>query len=265
MRRLMLSLALGVAALGVLATSPGSAKAFWPVSVVGARSANGYGIASVAGLPTMRVQTNGFGVTKTIYSPGAYRSVFTPQSVSRLWYGSSFTTNPVNGQTMQSGCHSMMGFVFSPYAGFRSVNQKSATNISSSSALPQYSRYIGINSSGSFNNSNTGAGTSMHLSGTKLYGTPLYGTPLYATQLHGTPLYGTALSGTPLYGTPLPGGMHFYGSPLPDGIHLYGSPFPEGIHAYGTPLPPGTRLYSGTLPGNWAFAYRSHVFFAINL
>src|SRR5580704_17703081 len=92
MRSLMLSLALGIGAVGILATIPGTAKAFPPVSVTGSRSNNGYGNVNVFGLPTVRVQSNGFGVTETIYSPGGYRTVFTPNGVTRLWYGSSFTT-----------------------------------------------------------------------------------------------------------------------------------------------------------------------------
>src|SRR5579862_5282526 len=84
MRCLLVTLTLGLGAIGIVATTPGSAKAFPPTNTTGSRSNNGSGNVNVFGLPTVRVQSNGFGTTETIYSPGGYRTVFTPNGVTRL-------------------------------------------------------------------------------------------------------------------------------------------------------------------------------------
>jgi hypothetical protein len=136
MRSSSLSLALGLVALGVLATTPGSAKAYWPASLIGLRSASGHGAGNVVGLPSARVPSNGVGATKAVYSPGAYRGTATPNSGSRLWFGSSSTTansNPITGQAMQSGSPSVTANVFSPYAGIRSANVQSSSSVSNGS------------------------------------------------------------------------------------------------------------------------------------
>ena|SRR5579871_6371419 len=169
MRCLSLSLALGLGALGIVATTPGSAKALPPVSVTGSRT-NGNGNVNVFGLPTVRIQSNGFGTTETIYSPGGYRTVFTPNGITRLWYGSSFTTvnfNPITGYTVRSSSPSVTGFVFSPYGGLRSVNVPSFTSISNS-ALGLNSTFTGVNFRGSLNIPIPGTGTFMNLSAANL-------------------------------------------------------------------------------------------------
>jgi hypothetical protein len=147
MRSVLLSLALGLGALGIAATTPDSAKAYWPVNVTGGRF-NGTGNVNVFGAPVVRVQNNGFGITETVYSPGGYRTVFTPNGVTRLWYGSSVTTvnfNPITGLTARSTSPSITGTVFTPYLGFRTVSFPSVTTVSAMNALGQTASFSTLN------------------------------------------------------------------------------------------------------------------------
>jgi hypothetical protein len=147
MHRPLLSLALGIVALGVLAATPGSAKAFPPTGVMGSRSANGCGSASVVGVPAARIQSSGYGMTKPLYSPAASRAAFTSRDVSRLWFGSSAVNfNAITVNTMRSRGASVMNSVFSPYSGFSSGNWSTFTNVSRGSGLGAFSDYIGSNS-----------------------------------------------------------------------------------------------------------------------
>jgi len=146
MRSLLLSLALGLGALGIVATTPESAKAYWPATVTGSRFGTS-GNVNVFGVPVARVQSNGFGITETVFSPGGYRTVFTPNGVSRLWYGSSVTTvnfNPITGLTIRSTSPSITGFVFSPYAGFRLVGVPSFNNVSAMNAFGQTASFTSL-------------------------------------------------------------------------------------------------------------------------
>ncbi len=131
MRRLSLPLALGFVALGVLATTTESAKAYWPVGIVGPRAVNGHGNSNLGGQPAVRVQSNGFGVAKVINQPSGSRAAFMSNGTSRLWYGSGSTTanqNQSSGWTMQTSSSTAMSTVFSPYASFRSANVQSSSS-----------------------------------------------------------------------------------------------------------------------------------------
>jgi hypothetical protein len=284
MRRLLLSLALGLVALGVLATTPGSAKAYLPVRFAGPRPASGNGNVNIFAPPTVRVQSNGSGVTKTNSSPGGHRAVVAPPDATRLWYGSSFTTSNCNssaGSAMQSSNSSVMGSVISPYAGFRSVNQPSLANVSNGHAHDLYARYLGANSLGLVSNSNAGTGAKMAISVRQFNGSHA---PLSAGQFFGFHLPQTA---DQLFGSQLPlSSGQFLGSQLPLssgkflGSHLPLSPGQFfGSHVsmssglfFGFHLPLSAGHFYGfhlptdmSLPSPWDQAYRSIVEFAINL
>jgi hypothetical protein len=105
MRSLSVSLACGLAALGILAITPQSVKAYWPANVSGLR-VNGHGTVNFFGRPAVHVQANGIGGFQT-------------NSIASLWYGSSATT----GKSGPVGAYAtVMSHVFSPYAGFHSTN-----------------------------------------------------------------------------------------------------------------------------------------------
>jgi hypothetical protein len=221
MRSLLLSLALGLGAAGIAATTPGSAKAFWPVTVTGGRF-NGTGNVNVFGVPVVRVQNNGFGITETVFSPGGYRTVFTPNGVTRLWYGSSMTTinfNPITGLTARSTSPSITGFVFTPYLGFRSVGFPSLNSVSAMNAFGQTASFSTLNG---LANMGTWRGMTW----------PMVNIPIPGT--------GSFFS-TPLANMPAMGNMPAGSSTMPNGNSIAAASGPQGpvATAYSDYVPSG--------------------------
>ena len=137
MRSLLFSVTVCLAALGIVATTPDVAKAYWPASMTGYRY-HGFGTMSTFGVPLVRWQNSSSGLTQSIYSPGGFRSTDSPFGVMRLWYGPSTTTITFNSSTGISSTmtnRSVTGYAYSPYAGFSKISVSGNTTASSLSTL----------------------------------------------------------------------------------------------------------------------------------
>jgi hypothetical protein len=126
MRSLLTGLILSGAVLGLMTAAPAEAKAQaqWPTITVSHRF-GGYGTLNVYGVPAYQWFNNmPWGAGQMIYSPGAYRTVMTPNSISQLWFGPSSSTvtyNPCTGINVQSTTPAITGYMFNPYTGLRPV------------------------------------------------------------------------------------------------------------------------------------------------
>src|SRR5579871_2847251 len=121
MKSLMLSLAVGLGALGLVAISPGEAKAWhgmgmWGGGMWGSRGSGG--IVQFNGTRTVSSTTSGSNVVLTINQPGGVRSTLTRGGVAQLFFGPSTKTIDFNNSTGQetiTNSSRATQFVFTPY------------------------------------------------------------------------------------------------------------------------------------------------------
>lgn len=141
MKSLLLSLTLGLGALGLVATTPGEAKAWghmgmWRGSWGGMWGSRGFGrVVQFNGTPTVSSTTSGSNVMLTINLPGGVRSTLTRGGVAQLFFGPSTKTidfNNATGQETISMSARAKQFTFTPFIDlprpFFSINNRVFVN-----------------------------------------------------------------------------------------------------------------------------------------
>jgi hypothetical protein len=124
MKSLMLTLTLGLGALGLVAITPGEAKAWhsmgmWGGNWGGMWGSRGFGrVTQFNGTPTVSSTVNGSNVMLTIAFPSGVRSRLTQGGVAQLFFGPSTKTinfNNSTGAETVTNSSRLTQFVFTPY------------------------------------------------------------------------------------------------------------------------------------------------------
>jgi hypothetical protein len=136
MKSLMLTLALGLGALGLTAMTPGEAKAWHGMGMWGGMwGSRGFGgLTQFNGTRTVSSTTSGSSVMLTINQPSGVRSTLTPGGVAQMFFGPSTKTITFNNSTGQESVMNSSRatqFVFTPYANlprFFTIDNRVFTN-----------------------------------------------------------------------------------------------------------------------------------------
>jgi hypothetical protein len=149
MRKLVLGIALGLGALGIMAATPASAKAFWIMTARGPVNVSGYnlgafGVFNAYGAPAYRPIITPWGIASNYYYPGGYHFSYTPTSVSSIYTSPSMLSYSYNawyGYLLSVSSPAYVGYSYSPYMGYRpfAIPSVSYTMPASSS---YYSGYV---------------------------------------------------------------------------------------------------------------------------
>lgn len=117
----MRTIKLSLIAAAIFAAGTVEARAAWPV-VTSGHQMNGFGFFNAFGVPSVQQFHNGNSFGQSIYSPGAYRTVFAPNAITRVWASqsmSAFSFNPQTGLSIRITSPSFVGFTFSQFGGMR--------------------------------------------------------------------------------------------------------------------------------------------------
>src|SRR5262249_17793641 len=152
-KSLMLSIALGGGALGLLGATPGKAQAQWPNYFTRGYRVGPNGSMQVISWPLYSTSVSPFGPAwgysrQWLSAPG-YMTSFTPFSPLSVWASggsATFNYSPWWGPMWQVNTPSYVGWNFTPFSGFRSIAIPSSTIISGlngSVAIPNMSTWNG--------------------------------------------------------------------------------------------------------------------------
>jgi len=178
---------IAAAVLGAFSASAREARAAWPVVTTG-HQFGGFGFFNAFGVPAFRQFNNSSGFGRMVYSPGAYRTVFTPNSVMQIWASqgmSAFSVSNQFGFSERITSPTFVGFRFNSMTGMQPFVVPSQTV-----SVGVDPRVIG-NSGGLMSNSFFNAG----LSGNPIFNnTTVAG--LVAAGMTGMPLFPNATTGS---------------------------------------------------------------------
>ncbi len=148
MRNLILSLVLGLGAIGIVGATPSSAKAFWIMTARGPVNVNlnqfgAHGAFTTSGMPIYRPIVTPWGVSSNYFYPASYHFAYGPSTVSSIYRSPSMMTYSYNawyGYLLSVTSPAYFGYSYSPYAGLR---RYAVPSVSYTLPARYYSGYLG--------------------------------------------------------------------------------------------------------------------------